>query len=102
MTGARGRGRVLVVEDEEDIRMAVTAERRSAAFAVDAVGTLAGAAKALDAVGHACAVFDRMLPDGDAIGFVDDLRRRGWAVPVLFLTARGSGADKVDGYAHGA
>jgi DNA-binding response OmpR family regulator len=99
MSGARGR--VLVVEDEEDIRVALTAELRSAGFEVDAVGTLAEAAKALDAAEHACAVFDRMLPDGDAIRFVDEFRRRGRAVPVLFLTARDSGADKVAGFAHG-
>ncbi|WP_206796110.1 response regulator transcription factor [Amycolatopsis sp. MtRt-6] len=99
MSGARGR--VLVVEDEEDIRVAVTAELRGAGFTVDAVGTLADAAKALDAAEHACAVFDRILPDGDALGFVDALRRRGRAVPVLFLTARDAGADRVAGFAHG-
>jgi DNA-binding response OmpR family regulator len=95
------RGRVLVVEDEEDIRVALTAELSSAGFAVDAAASLAVAAEAVDDGGHACAVFDRMLPDGDALGFVDGLRRRGWAVPVLFLTARDSGADKVAGFAHG-
>ncbi|SFW78278.1 response regulator transcription factor [Amycolatopsis australiensis] len=98
---SRPKGRVLIVEDEEDIRMAVTAELSAAGFVVDAVGTLADAAGTIEAAGHACAVFDRMLPDGDALGFVDALRRRGWTVPVLFLTARDSGADRVAGFTHG-
>ncbi|WP_371878832.1 response regulator transcription factor [Amycolatopsis roodepoortensis] len=94
--------RVLVVEDDEDIRMAVSAELRAASFTVDAAGSLAAAAAALDATGaHDCAVFDRMLPDGDAIGFVDERRRRGWAVPVLFLTALDSSSARIEGFEHG-
>ncbi|MEV6908568.1 response regulator transcription factor [Amycolatopsis sp. NPDC051071] len=94
--------RVLVVEDDGDIRLAVATELRAASFTVDAVGSLAAAASAL-ATGetYACAVFDRMLPDGDAAGFVDERRRRGWAVPVLFLTALDSGAARVEGFEHG-
>jgi DNA-binding response OmpR family regulator len=48
-----------------------------------------------------CVVFDRMLPDGDAIDYVQHRRRAGWSVPVLFLTARDSIADRVAGFAAG-
>ncbi len=95
--------RTLVVEDDEDIRKAVSAELRAASFTVDAVGTLAAAAEVLAAPGgaHACAVFDRMLPDGDAAGFVHERRRLGWTVPVLFLTALDSSSARVEGFEHG-
>lgn len=96
--------RVLVVEDDEDLRVAVTAELDANGLRVDAAADLAGAEKALTVAGpggHHCAVFDRMLPDGDALGFVHRRRQRGWAVPVLFLTARDSLADRVAGFAHG-
>ncbi|WP_181773693.1 response regulator transcription factor [Amycolatopsis pittospori] len=95
--------RVLVVEDDADIRLAVVTELRAASFTVDAAGSLAAAANVLAAAGEpfACAVFDRMLPDGDAAGFVDERRRRGWAVPVLFLTALDSGSARVEGFEHG-
>jgi len=46
-------------------------------------------------------VFDRMLPDGDSIGYIRSRRQEGWAVPVLFLTARDTLADRVDGFEHG-
>jgi DNA-binding response OmpR family regulator len=46
-------------------------------------------------------VFDRMLPDGDAITYVHRRRQQGWSVPVLFLTARDRVADVVAGFEHG-
>lgn len=94
--------RILVVEDDENMRIAVSAELTSAGFEVVPVGDLAAAAAALSSQVYACAVFDRMLPDGDAIDYVHKFRVGGGAVPVLFLTARDRGSDVVDGFASGA
>lgn len=93
--------RVLVVEDDENLRFAVATELTAGGLAVATAADLAGADAALRDADVACVVFDRMLPDGDSLHFVDRLRRRGWAVPVLFLTARDSTQDRVDGFAHG-
>lgn len=93
--------RVLVVEDDEDLRIAVSAGLRSVALAVDSVGDIAAADEALFVNAYDCAVFDRMLPDGDSIGYVRRRRQEGWGLPVLFLTARDSLADRVDGFEHG-
>ena len=94
--------RVLVVEDDENMRTAVAAELRGAGFEVVDVGDLRGADQALRSFEFACAVFDRMLPDGDAIDYVHRIRVAGSAVPVLFLTALDSAAARVDGFAAGA
>ncbi len=94
--------RILVVEDDDDMRLAVSAELTSAGFEVTPVGDLAAAASALSAQPYVCAVFDRMLPDGDAIDYVHRFRVSGGAVPVLFLTARDRSSDVVDGFASGA
>jgi DNA-binding response OmpR family regulator len=100
--------RVLVVEDDEDLRIAVAAELGAAGAAVTVAADLAGADAALtveaagvDRPGFDCVVFDRMLPDGDAIGYVHRRRQAGWRVPVLFLTARDSLADRIAGFDHG-
>ncbi|WP_240325175.1 response regulator transcription factor [Amycolatopsis thermalba] len=93
--------RVLVVEDDEDLRVAVTAELSAAGLRLDAAASLAEASARLAAAGHACVVFDRMLPDGDAIGYVHRRRLAGWAVPVLFLTARDTVQDRIAGFEHG-
>lgn len=93
--------RVLVVEDDEDLRVGIAAGLRSAALAVDAVGDIAAADEAVFVNEYDCVVFDRMLPDGDSVDYVRDRRRDGWAVPVLFLTARDTLADRVQGFDHG-
>ena len=93
--------RVLVVEDDENLRLAVRTELARAGLRVDAAADLAAAAAELAGADPDCVVFDRMLPDGDSIGYVQRRRRQGWAVPVLFLTARDRVADVVAGYEHG-
>ncbi|KOV87290.1 transcriptional regulator [Nocardia sp. NRRL S-836] len=91
----------MVVEDNEDLRVAVSVELGAAGFEVDAAADLATADAALGRGGHSCVVFDRMLPDGDSIAYVHRRRQEGWSVPVLFLTARDSVDDRVAGFAHG-
>jgi DNA-binding response OmpR family regulator len=68
---------------------------------VDQAGDLVGADAELTRGTFHCVVFDRMLPDGDAIDYVQRRRQEGWAVPVLFLTARDTTADIVAGFEHG-
>ena len=93
--------RVMVVEDNEDLRIAVSAELGAAGMAIVAAGDIATADVALRRADFDCVVFDRMLPDGDAVDYVHGRRRDGWDVPVLFLTARDSVADRVAGFAGG-
>ncbi|AGZ43905.1 winged helix family two component transcriptional regulator [Actinoplanes friuliensis DSM 7358] len=93
--------RVMVVEDDEDLRLAVTTELAGAGLTVDQTGAIGAADAALSTGDYDCVVFDRMLPDGDAITYVHRRRQEGWAVPVLFLTARDSLADIVAGFEHG-
>ena len=93
--------RVLVVEDDENMRTAVAAELRGAGFEVIDVGDLFAADQALRRHEFVCAVFDRKLPDGDAIEYVHRIRVAGSAVPVLFLTGMDSPAARVAGFAAG-
>lgn len=93
--------RVLVVEDDENLRVGVAAQLSAAGMDIDTAGEIATAGRLLSAASYACVVFDRMLPDGDAIGYVHARRQQGWRTPVLFLTARDAPADRVAGFDHG-
>jgi DNA-binding response OmpR family regulator len=93
--------RVLVVEDDEELQVAVPAALRSANLAVDLAVDIAAADEALWVNAYDCVVFDRLLPDGDSIEHVRQLRQRGFAVPVLFLTALDKVADRIDGFQSG-
>jgi DNA-binding response OmpR family regulator len=93
--------RVLVVEDDDNLRLAVTAELTRVGAEVRQAASVAAADAALAAGVPDCVVFDRMLPDGDAADYVRARRQSGWTVPVLFLTARDGVADVVAGFEHG-
>ncbi|WP_197319155.1 response regulator transcription factor [Saccharomonospora sp. NB11] len=93
--------RVLLVEDDENVRVAVSVELRGQGLVVETATDLASADAVLRTGPYHCVVFDRMLPDGDSVAYVFDRRRTGWTVPVLFLTARDSLADRVTGFEHG-
>jgi two-component system, OmpR family, response regulator len=90
--------RVLVVEDDENLRVAISGSLRAAGFAVDAVGDLPAADEALTVNSYDCAVFDRMLPSGDALCYVQTrIQAGGLAVPVLFLTGRDAVTERIAG-----
>ncbi|MFE5565027.1 response regulator transcription factor [Amycolatopsis japonica] len=93
--------RILVIEDDETLRMSVHSSLRAAGFAVDSVGDLGPADEALFVNSYDCVVFDRLLPGGDALDYVERKRADDWAVPVLFLTALGDPDQRVAGLRRG-
>ncbi|TQF02660.1 response regulator transcription factor [Kitasatospora acidiphila] len=93
--------RVLVIEDNDDLRFAVTAALRGDGLAVDEAADLPAADEALFVTEYDCVVFDRMLPSGDSLDYVRQLRQNGRSVPVLFLTSRDQIADRVEGFTAG-
>ncbi|MET8626803.1 response regulator transcription factor [Kitasatospora sp. NPDC004669] len=90
--------RILLVEDDDDLRFAVAAALRGAGLAVDVAADLPAADEALFVTDYDCVVFDRMLPSGDSAEYVRRMRHDGVSVPVLYLTARDSVADRVEGF----
>jgi two-component system, OmpR family, response regulator len=94
--------RLLVVEDEPDLRRSLVRSLSDAQFAVDeAADGEDGLFRALE-VEYDAIVLDLMLPgrSGDAV--LEAIRRAGRTTPVLLLTARDTIADRVRGLNHGA
>ena len=58
--------RVLVVEDDADVRAGVKAGLEAAGFAVDEADDLPGGVLLMDVNRYDCLVLDRTLPAGDA------------------------------------
>ncbi|MCL2848905.1 MAG: response regulator transcription factor [Micrococcales bacterium] len=89
--------RLLVVDDEPNIRELLATSLRFAGFdvATAADGRSALAAAADDEPD--LVVLDVMLPDLDGFAVTRRMRERGQRAPVLFLTARDATADKVTG-----
>ena len=95
------RGGLLVVDDEPFLREAVAASLRFLGFRVTTAQTAAGALRLARDRPFDLIVLDVMLPDGDGFEVVRRLRRDGCGVPVTFLTARDTEADKVAGLSLG-
>ena len=93
--------RLLVVEDEHDIRVFLRNSLTEAGFQVDVAADGKGAERlALDAPYDALIV-DLGLPDMDGINLILRLRQIGLAAPVLILSARRSVDDRVRGLEQG-
>jgi len=90
-------GGLLVVDDEPFLRDAVAASLRFLGFEVTTAETGAGALRLARDRSFDLVVLDVMLPDTDGFEIVRRLRRDGCRVPVIFLTARDTQADKVTG-----
>jgi two-component system copper resistance phosphate regulon response regulator CusR len=94
--------RLLVVEDNDQLRTSLAEGLRAQGFLVDAVGDgLAGWERA-SAAEHDLLILDRMLPGLDGLEILRRLRRAGSSVPVLVLTARDAVEDRVAGLDAGA
>ena len=94
--------RVLIVEDEDDIREQIAEELKAAGFIVDL------AADGTQGQYMACeypidiAVIDLGLPEVNGIEIIEAVRAKGLDYPILILTARGRWQNKVEGLEAGA
>ena len=93
----RDHGELLVVDDEPFLRDAVAASLGFLGFDVITAETGAEALRLARDRPFDLVVLDVMLPDTDGFDVVRRLRRDGRHVPVIFLTARDTQADKVTG-----
>lgn len=94
--------RVLVVEDDVELAVQLQKGLREQGFSVDrATHAKSGLTSALTGV-YDLMILDRMLPGGDGLELLEKVRGAGVRSPVIFLTARGEIADRVDGLDAGA
>ena len=93
---------VLVVEDDENLRLALTDNLIEEGYLVESVATAAAALDAATRRNFSVVVLDIMLPDGDGYSVCQTLRNRGCTAGVLMLTARTLEDDVVRGFESGA
>lgn len=94
--------RLLIIEDNQRLCQAVTESLRAQGFAVDTATSATDGLKIWRAADYDAAVLDLMLPDGNGLDALKEMRDRGNMTPVLILTALGSIEDRVRGLDGGA
>ncbi len=89
--------KLLVVEDEPNIRELLSTSLRFAGFEVHTAADGATALRLAETERPDLLVLDVMLPDMDGFAVTRRLRDQGRQMPVVFLTARDATDDKVTG-----
>lgn len=92
---------VLLVEDESRLASAMIRTLRESGYDVAWASSLESARKQFnDSI--SVLVLDLMLPDGNGLAWLSELRRTQCKVPIIILTARDSVQDRVTGLDAGA
>lgn len=94
--------RVLVVDDEPDIRELIDLTLSRMGVAADAVGSVAEALECLGKNHYQLCLTDMRLPDGDGLQVVQHLATHAGDVPVAVITAFGSTDNAVAALKAGA
>ncbi len=94
--------RILIAEDEKDLNRLIAKVLEKEGYGVDACFDGEEALYYLEHAEYDGAVLDIMMPKKDGLQVLKEIRRKGMDLPVLFLTARDSIADRVLGLDSGA
>ena len=94
--------RILLAEDDRAINRVIVRRLKWEGYSVDACFDGREALDYLDVVEYDAVILDVMMPGMDGFEVLTRMRERGDKTPVLFLTARDSLADKVEGLDLGA
>lgn len=89
--------KVLIVDDEPNIRDLLSTSLRFAGFSTHAVANGHDAVIAAEKGEPDIILLDVMLPDMNGFGVTKKIRSMGITAPVLFLTARDETEDKITG-----
>ncbi|KZE28633.1 two-component system OmpR family response regulator [Crenobacter luteus] len=88
--------RILVLDDEDEVRTLLSALLEEAGYAVSAVATSAEMFARLAAAPHALALLDLKLRGEDGLTVARELRRRS-TMPIVMMSGRGDETDRVLG-----
>jgi DNA-binding response OmpR family regulator len=92
---------ILIVEDDENLGATLKSFLRDEGHNVDLAQSLAQA-REVDLSQKELIILDWMLPDGQGIDYLRELRADGKKIPIIMLTARTEVIDKVVGLESGA
>lgn len=96
------KAKILLAEDDPNIRLGLVATLESDGYAVVAASDGAQALRLFPQEKFDLVMLDIMMPKASGYDVCRELRARGAKLPVLFLTAKGEEVDKVVGLKLGA
>jgi DNA-binding NtrC family response regulator len=97
-----GKGRVLVIDDEADIRESLETLLVLEGYAVDLAQNAAEGLRSLDSRAYDLVLLDLMMPDRSGMDVLREVRERDHETPIFLITAYGSVEAAVEALKSGA
>ncbi|MCI5623476.1 response regulator transcription factor [Anaerostipes sp.] len=94
--------RLLIVEDEKDLREILKKRLVKEKYSVDACGNGLEAMDYIDMTSNDVMILDIMVPGKDGLSILKEVRNQGKDTPILMLTAKDGIEDRVKGLDLGA
>ena len=94
--------KILLAEDEHDLKRALVAVLTHTGYDVDAVENGAEAVKFASKYAYDCMVLDIMMPVMNGMEALSKIREAGDRTPVIYLTAKAEVEDRINGLDAGA
>ncbi len=83
-------GRILVIDDEEDIRESLETILTLEGFSVDLAFNAADGLRKLESAAYDLVLLDLMMPDKSGLELIPEIRQKGIDTPIFLITAYGS------------
>jgi len=90
LTGDAVRGRILVIDDEPDIRDSLEALLSSENYRVELAANATEGLKRLESSAYDLVLLDLMMPDKSGMQVLEEIRTRDRETPIFMITAYGS------------
>lgn len=94
--------KILIVEDDKDLREITTASLEKERYVVSQAPDYRTALQKIEDYDYDCILLDIMLPDGNGLDLLEELHVLGKRTNVIILSAKDSLEDKVNGLDLGA
>ena len=94
--------KILVVEDERQLREVVRESLQKDRFVVETAADVSSAIGKLEAYSYDCVLLDIMLPDGNGLDILRKIKDEGRGESVIIISAKDAIDDKISGLDLGA
>ena len=94
--------KILVIEDEPEMRDNITASLKQEKYIVETAGDYLSATEKLEVYDYDCILLDIGLPGGSGLQLLQQLKDDGKETGIIIVSAKGSIEDKVTGLNMGA